>query len=170
MNPNKIFLFGLDNAGKSTISHYIKSGETLDDPKPTKIFDISQLVLSDIDFRIWDAPGQVKYRQLWGKAMDTVDIMMFVLDTSDKGRFMEAKRVFDKVVDDPMTRRVPLIFCFHKWDLPDAQEYYADAYRKFALELVSERTVHQFQTSTETGMNFQEIKDLLVDLIEKTRW
>ena len=58
----KVFVFGLDNAGKTSLLKYLKEEEVVDDPSPTREFDVIKLVIENQNFFIWDAPGQVKYR------------------------------------------------------------------------------------------------------------
>ena len=167
---NKVFLFGLDNAGKTTLSEFIREEKVLDDPEPTKSFNINSMIIKDLDFIIWDAPGQTKYRGKWGKGVLDTRILTFVLDTSDKERFEEAKRELDKVLSDSNTRGAPLIVCFHKMDLEEAKENFKEARGALKLPLIDERDVHWLKTSVKTGEGIEKLKDTLVEVVEKTRW
>ncbi len=56
----KIFLFGLDFAGKTTLVSFIKGNSNLD-TIPMRAFHIAELILEDLNTIIWDAPGQIAY-------------------------------------------------------------------------------------------------------------
>jgi small GTP-binding protein len=170
MSKNKIFMFGLDFAGKSTLSEYIRKEEVLDDPKPTKTFNIEGMILQDLEFILWDAPGQLEYRKRWNKGILDTNILMFVLDTADKERFDEAKRELDRVINDLETRGAPLIVCFHKMDLEEAQSNFEEAKDTLQISHIDEREGYWFKTSVKTGKGIEPLKDKLVELVEKARW
>ncbi|MGV9171578.1 MAG: ADP-ribosylation factor-like protein [Promethearchaeia archaeon] len=170
MAKNKIFMFGLDNAGKTTLSEYIRKEKVLDDPQPTKSFNIGGMILESLDYVIWDAPGQLKYRQKWSKGILDTNILVFVLDTADKERFDEAKEVLYRVLNDLDTRGVQLIVCFHKMDLEAAQENFKMAKDTLQLSKIDEREGYWFKTSVKTGEGIEELKEKLVEVVEKSRW
>src|SRR5271157_872605 len=170
----KIFLFGLDNAGKTSLSQAIRTGKATEDNKPTKAFDIKELILRDFDknieIKIWDAPGQVPFRKTWGRGMEKANILMFVVDTADANRFPEAKRELDKVIQDMDTRSVPLVCLFHKMDLEDAQANLEDARAFLKLPLITERDVYPLETSVNDPDSIDKIKTTIGDIITKARW
>ncbi len=166
----KIFLFGLDNAGKTAITKYFKEGKFHGDLKPTKKFSIEDIILKDLDFVVWDAPGQVNLREIWGKGIPGTNILMFTLDTSDLERFKEAKEELDKVLDNLDTRGIPLVFLFHKIDLDNARKYMRKAREVMKLPLITERKVESVKTSVKSGEGMKKLEEILVDLVEKERW
>ncbi|MFO8018061.1 MAG: ADP-ribosylation factor-like protein [Promethearchaeia archaeon] len=170
MAKNKIFMFGLDNAGKSTLSEYIRKEKVLDDPKPTKSFNINDMILDDLEYILWDVPGQIKFRKKWKKGVLDTNILVFVLDTADKERFDEAKKELYRVLNDLETRSVPLIVCFHKMDLDEAQSNFKEAKETLELSRIEEREGYWFKTSVKNGVGIDDLKDKLVDLVEKSRW
>ena len=170
LNPNKIFVFGLDNAGKTTLTHFIRTGAKLDEPLPTKAFDITDFIIKDLDFRLWDAPGQLTYRKTWGKGLDSANFMLFILDTGDRSRWHEAKKELDKVLNDLETKQVPLIFCFHKMDIQASIDNYELAVDFFKIHLISERNVYSYFTSYDDLSTLEKLKGRLVELVEKGRW
>ncbi len=170
MPTHKCFIFGLDNAGKTTLAHFIKEEEVKEDTSPTLTFNIDQLVIKDIEFIFWDAPGQVHYRKRWVRGVLDAKILIFILDTSDSSRFKEAKNELDVVLDNLDTRGIPLIVCFHKIDLEISQQNYEKAYQILLLSPIEEREVHYIKTSVYKSDGVEELKNLLVRLIEKERW
>jgi small GTP-binding protein len=169
---HKTFLFGLDRAGKTTILKCIK-GELDPRTKPTLAFNIDKLILDDIQYNIFDAPGQTKFRQMWSTGYNQAKILMYVLDISTPERFEEAHDEFETVIRKQETERVPLIFLFHKMDAEGARENQLEARKIFKLPLISketERPLYQFQTSMKNMDSIQEVKDSLVDIVQKARW
>ncbi|MFX1259564.1 MAG: ADP-ribosylation factor-like protein [Promethearchaeota archaeon] len=166
---HKIFLFGLDNAGKTALCSFIKDESNLK-TKPTLMFNIDNLILKDIEFQVWDAPGQVQLRAMWNKNLGKSKILLFVLDTADVERFNEAKKELNKVLDDFETRNVSLVFCFHKMDLDKAQNNLKKAIDVFNLSSIQEREVHKLETTIKESEGIERLKNKLVEIIEKERW
>ncbi len=166
----KVFIFGLDNAGKTALTAYVKEEKVLDDPKPTVKFNIEQMIIDDLNFVLWDAPGQLKYRERWSRGIEGSNALVFVLDTSDSDRFEEAKRVLDKILDDFAVRTLPVLFCFHKMDLDAAKQNLNKAREVMKLPLITDHKVEPVKTSIKTGEGIEELKNKLVDAVENVRW
>jgi small GTP-binding protein len=169
MLPIKVFLFGIDNAGKTALAKAMKNEKVID-TEPTINFDITKLVIKNLKFVVWDAPGQVKFRVAWKEGIDKAQVLLFLVDTTDETRFEEAKQELDKVLNAYETARVPLIFCFHKMDLPDAIANHDKAREIFKVPLIRNRKVFTFDTSIEQQETITAVKNQLADIIEKARW
>jgi len=165
----KIFLFGLDQAGKTALSNYVKEQKDTT-PRPTLSFNVGEWIIRDLQFQIWDAPGQISLRHVWGTGFNRAKILLFVLDASKQERFTEAKNELDKVLANLETRGIPLIFCFHKMDLPNAKENIAKARELLKLLLITDRYVKIFHTSVKAPSEIEAMKDTIVEIIEKDRW
>jgi small GTP-binding protein len=169
MSAHKIFLFGLDRAGKTALSNYIKTN-TCGTTKPTLAFNLDKWIIDDIDFQVWDAPGQLKLRSMWKNGFEKAKILLFVLDTADLNRFEESKEEFMKVINSLETAHIPLVFCFHKMDLPEAKANFNKAREIFKLPLLKERDVTTFETTINGCEAIDQLKAKLVDLIQNARW
>ncbi len=168
----KLFLFGLDRAGKTAIVKGIKEEKDLS-TTPTLSFGLGKWIIKDIEFQVWDAPGQVRFRGVWSRGFNKAKLLFFVLDTADSERFVEAKNEFDKVINDIETQRIPLLFCFHKMDIPEAKANLNKAREVFKLPRISqqgERPLYQFQTSIKDLDTLEPVKDALVKIVEDSRW
>ncbi len=170
MPKNKIFLFGLDNSGKTSIVNSIKNlpepGETV----PTMKFDISEMIIENTEFIIWDAPGQELYRKKWGKGVAETEILCFVLEIPAPERFDESKQVLNEILDNSQTRDLPLIICYHKVDIVEARKNIPKAKELFQPVQFVDRKVYQLETSIMNPDSILKLKKLFVEVIEQTRW
>ncbi len=174
MITQKLFLFGIDCAGKTSLSQALRTGKVNPDNQPTKAFDISDMIMKDFDkdteFKIWDAPGQTSFRKTWGRGMDSANMMIFVLDTADKKRYDEAKKVLLQVTNDMETRNVPLLVLFHKMDLPESQTNLKEARETFNTSLFSERKVYMLETSVKDAKTVNVVKKTIGKIVQEARW
>jgi small GTP-binding protein len=174
MQIQKIFLFGIDNAGKTSLSQALRLGKANPDNQPTKAFDVTDMILKDfekkVEFKIWDAPGQTSFRKTWGRGMDSANIMVFVLDTADKDRFQEAKQVLLQVTNDLETRNVPLLFLYHKMDLVAAKENLKSAEAVFHPALTSDRKTYPLLSSINAPESIEQVKKTIGTIAQESRW
>lgn len=169
MKNSKIFLFGLDNAGKTSLAQYIKS-DSCETTLPTLAFNLDKWVIDDLEFQVWDAPGQIGLRKVWKNGINRANILMFVLDTSQPDRFQEAKQELDTVLNNMDTVGLPLLFCFHKLDLSAAQENTNLAKEIMKLPLIASRKVFRFETTVKGCEAVEDLKNELVKLVQDMRW
>jgi small GTP-binding protein len=162
MTDIKVFLYGLDNAGKTALSETLKRDITFTNTKPTLSIIMSKMLIKNIAFFIWDAPGQTSLRATWERGAKGSKLLMFVLDTSDNQRFEEAKREFYSILNDTELKGIPLIFCFHKMDLVSAQEHLIEAQNKFDLNSMKERKVILVETSIKLMDSIEKLKGKMV--------
>jgi small GTP-binding protein len=112
----KVLIFGIDNAGKTALNTMMRVGTPPKVTRPTLSFDINSMIVKDLRFELWDAPGQVNLRKKWERGLLGSQILFFVLDVADKQRFEESKKELDKVLNNPDVADAPLIVCYHKMD------------------------------------------------------
>ena len=165
MTGIKVFLYGLDYAGKTALSETIKRDLTFTNTKPTLSIIMSKMLIKNTTFFIWDAPGQTSLRATWDRGAKGSKLLMFVLDTSNNQRFEEAKNEFYSILNDNELKGIPLIFCFHKMDLVSAQENLMDAQNKFELNSIKERKVILLETSIMLKDTIETLKEKMVATI-----
>ena len=157
----KVFLFGLDNAGKTSLVKYLKEEEVDENQSPTREFDVIKLVIEKQNFFIWDAPGQVKYREQWERGVLDSDLLMFVLDAADNERFEEAKMELDIILNNQSTEGIPIIICFHKIDLESAKENMMDAIKAISMDDIKERNVNWVKTSVISKEGIEDLEKMI---------
>ncbi len=151
----KIFVFGLTKAGKTTILHALQNRKSKE-LQPTIFMDISKALLPDtnISAMIYDAPGQLKYREMWAPNLTGSDGLVFVVDVAEKDRFAEAKSVLHDVAMRPETRSLPMLLLLNKVDLKKPKV--KDLVKTLDLEALGKRPIKYFETSAITGEGVAE--------------
>jgi GTP-binding protein SAR1 len=151
----KIFVFGLTKAGKTTILNAMRNRKAKES-QPTIFVDITKTLLPDTNVSaiIYDAPGQLKYREMWAPNITGSNGIVFVVDVADKERFDEAKAVLHDVAMRPETRSIPLLLLLNKVDLRKPKV--KDLVKTLDLESLGKRPVKYFETSAITGEGVAE--------------
>ena len=162
----KLFLFGIDSAGKTTIFNYLKYG-TPQKTLPTLAFNIAALKLTDFDLRIWDAPGQKKLRNYWHRGYSQAQFMMFVLDVSDSERQPEALEEFENVINVSDPKKMPIIFCYNKIDLMSSPAQLESAKKLFEKVLSEITYVYPIETSAYKDDTMHQLKDTIIKVVKE---
>ncbi|MBK5113231.1 MAG: GTP-binding protein [Candidatus Heimdallarchaeota archaeon] len=111
---------GIDNAGKTTIID-IFTKHKISKTIPTVGVNLEQVSFSEIDFdlSILDLGGQKSFRLLWVDYLNTVDMVLYVIDASDHERLDEALKEFQNMLILTEANDVPILVLINKIDLPN---------------------------------------------------
>lgn len=112
-------MVGLDAAGKTTILYKLKLGEIVT-TIPTIGFNVESVEYKNITFTVWDVGGQDKIRPLWRHYFQNTQGLIFVVDSNDRERLMEAKDELDKMLSEEDLRDAIILVFANKQDLPNA--------------------------------------------------
>ena len=100
-----ILLLGLDNAGKTTFLHKLRTNETLTTtPPPTQRPNREIFYMENIQFIGWDLGGHEAVRNLWddyigaGMMREKVSAVVFMVDAADRERLEEVNDELDALV------------------------------------------------------------------------
>lgn len=88
---------GLDAAGKTTILYKLKLGEIVT-TIPTIGFNVETVEYKNICFTVWDVGGQDKIRPLWRHYFQNTQGLIFVVDSNDRERIVEAENELKNMV------------------------------------------------------------------------
>ena len=159
----KVFLFGLDQAGKTFITNYLIVSMSVGAKayNPTLGFNVKNFSIKNLQFQIWDAPGQTKLRETWKKGYSNAELLIFVLDVADKERFKEARDALQMVLENFKAKHVPLIFCNHKMDIKEAKENLPHAQKFFSSTLENKKAV-ELETSIHISDSMEQLKNQFV--------
>ncbi|KAH8404068.1 hypothetical protein KR215_008995 [Drosophila sulfurigaster] len=118
-----ILVLGLNNSGKSTIvNHFKKSNEQSAIMVPTVGFLVEQFYTMGVSIKAMDMSGATRYRNLWEHQFKNCQGIIYVIDSSDRMRFVVVKDELDLVLQHPdlCNRTVPILFYGNKSDLEDS--------------------------------------------------
>ncbi|KAL7716744.1 GTP-binding protein SAR2 [Entamoeba marina] len=113
----KMLFLGLDNAGKTTLLRVLKDGK-VSQHIPTQQPTMEELVMGKIKFNTYDLGGHQPARKIWKTYCTEVDSIVFIVDTSDRERFVESKKELDLLLNDESLMKVPFLVLGNKIDLP----------------------------------------------------
>ena len=115
----RILMVGLDAAGKTTILYKLKLGDVVT-TIPTIGFNVESVEYKNINFTVWDVGGQDKIRPLWRHYFTNTQGLIFVVDSSDKDRIIEARDELQKMLSEEELRDTVVLIFANKQDLPHA--------------------------------------------------
>ncbi|XP_036393533.1 ADP-ribosylation factor-like protein 14 [Megalops cyprinoides] len=117
----RILILGLDGAGKSTLLYKLKYNEAVV-TVPTIGFNVEMIETEKraTTLTVWDVGGQTKMRPHWQHYYEDTAGLVFVVDSSNKGRLDETKREFEHVLKSEHLKRIPVVILANKQDVPGA--------------------------------------------------
>ncbi|KAE8399866.1 ADP-ribosylation factor family-domain-containing protein, partial [Aspergillus pseudonomiae] len=115
----RILMVGLDAAGKTTILYKLKLGEIVT-TIPTIGFNVETVEYKNIQFTVWDVGGQDKIRPLWRHYFQNTQGIIFVVDSNDRDRIVEAREELQRMLNEDELRDALLLVFANKQDLPNA--------------------------------------------------
>jgi small GTP-binding protein len=114
----KVFLFGIDEVGKTSFVRWLKTGEFNENYfTPTRKFNIEYIKTEDKLLAIWDLPGQLSFRSRWLKGLQDSNILVYMIDIANQRRFEESKAEMWKILINKESRGVPFLILCNKIDL-----------------------------------------------------
>eukprot|EP00045_Choanoeca_perplexa_P019040 m.293710 g.293710 ORF g.293710 m.293710 type:complete len:192 (+) comp29313_c0_seq1:105-680(+) len=130
----KVLLFGLDAAGKTTILYHLKLGKALP-TIPTIGFNVEDFSMPKSTLRLWDIGLRSKTKALMRHYTPDAKGIIFVLDASFPARFDEAAELLDESLD-LVAAPVPLLVLLNKSDLsePDVTSFWEKVKSKALLD------------------------------------
>ncbi|XP_043279740.1 ADP-ribosylation factor 2 [Venturia canescens] len=115
----RILMVGLDAAGKTTILYKLKLGEIVT-TIPTIGFNVETVEYKNICFTVWDVGGQGKIRPLWRHYFQNTQGLIYVIDSNDRERILEAQKELASMLKEDELRDAVLLVFANKQDLPNA--------------------------------------------------
>jgi len=131
-------MVGLDAAGKTTILYKVKLGEQVT-TIPTIGFNVEEVTYKKTKFTIWDVGGQDKIRPLWRHYFAGSKGIIFVVDSNDRDRILEAREELQRMLNEDELRDAILLVFANKQDLPNAMNA-AEITDKLGLHSLRQRT------------------------------
>ncbi|CAA2967783.1 ADP-ribosylation factor 2 [Olea europaea subsp. europaea] len=149
----RILMVGLDAAGKTTILYKLKLGEIVT-TIPTIGFNVETVEYKNISFTVWDVGGQDKIRPLWRHYFQNTQGLIFVVDSNDRDRVVEARDELHRMLNEDELRDAVLLVFANKQDLPNAMNA-AEITDKLGLHSLRQRHWYIINLGILMGRAFQ---------------
>ncbi|KAJ5091607.1 hypothetical protein NUU61_006477 [Penicillium alfredii] len=162
----RILMVGLDAAGKTTILYKLKLGEIVT-TIPTIGFNVETVEYRNIQFTVWDVGGQDKIRPLWRHYFQNTQGIIFVVDSNDRDRIVEAREELQRMLNEDELRDALLLVFANKQDLPNAMSP-AEITQQLGLQSLTRRAWFIQSTCATTGDGLYEGLEWLADTLRKT--
>ncbi|XP_033127316.1 ADP-ribosylation factor 2 [Anneissia japonica] len=163
----RILMVGLDAAGKTTILYKLKLGEIVT-TIPTIGFNVETVEYKNISFTVWDVGGQDKIRPLWRHYFQNTQGLIFVVDSNDRERAIEAKDELNRMLNEDELKDAVLLVFANKQDLPNAMNA-AELTEKLGLHSLRNRTWYIQATCATSGDGLYEGLDWLSSQLKNTK-
>ncbi|KAG1761341.1 ADP-ribosylation factor 1 [Suillus occidentalis] len=164
----RILMVGLDAAGKTTILFKLKLGEVVT-TIPTIGFNVETLTHKKIQFTVWDVGGQERIRLLWHYYFNNAKGVIFVVDSSDRDRILEAKEELRMLMNNDELKDSLLLVLANKQDMPGAMSA-SELTDKLELRTFRQRTWYIQCTCATSGEGLYEGLEWLATNLQKRRW
>jgi small GTP-binding protein len=170
----KVFLFGVDEVGKTSLVRRIIKGEFNDNYfPPTRKFTIEYFQEDRGLLSIWDMPGQKVMRSKWLKGLQDSNIIIYMVDVANQVRFGESKVEFWKILNRYELIGIPLIVICNKCDLINQSDDPSNQTNRlkdeickyFEFEKIENRDWKFLFTSVKTNYNINTVIDSIFNLI-----
>jgi GTP-binding protein SAR1 len=119
----RLLVFGLENAGKTSLLNIIKD-KAFDSKKSvlptTQPIHFDELKFGGFRFQAYDFPGGPDV-QKFESYFDAADCVLYVVDSSDPAKFVEAKKQISFLLKHPKLVKTPIGVLANKSDLEEAK-------------------------------------------------
>eukprot|EP00794_Sanderia_malayensis_P011248 gene11248-12428_t len=163
----RLLMVGLDAAGKTTILYHFKLDELVT-TIPTVGFNVETVEHKNVNFTVWDIGGQDKIRALWRLYYQETDGIIFVVDSNDRDRVIEAKAELFRLLKEDELKNSTLLVYANKQDLPGVMTT-AELTDKLGLLLLRNRNWYIQATSAVKGAGLLEGLEWLGNQIRAKR-
>jgi len=168
---------GLDNAGKTSIARNVFEGKTFEELKnlkPTEFIDTNEYFYRQlISVNLYDCGGQAQFMHAYktpdfkSQVFSKVDVMIWVVDSSDKNRVKKSLIEFTKcyILLKENSPAAKIYLLAHK---SDAKKIELQEIKKIMKELVSPKVkIKYFSTSITNKSARNTIRRILDGLMEE---
>ncbi|XP_045158581.1 E3 ubiquitin-protein ligase TRIM23-like isoform X1 [Mercenaria mercenaria] len=151
----RVVILGLDGAGKTSLLFKMKNNEFIT-TIPTIGFNVETVEYKNVKLTIWDVGGQHKIRPLWKHYYFNTQAVIFVIDSHNNDRLIEAHSAFVKLVQEKELKDASLLIFANKQDLNPSVSI-EELTEQFGLfKLCCNRSWHIQACDANTGMGLQE--------------
>ncbi|XP_013419271.1 ADP-ribosylation factor-related protein 1-like [Lingula anatina] len=169
-----VVILGLDNAGKTTYLEKTQTvfnknykGVNLNKITTTVGLNIGKIDVKSVRLNFWDLGGQEELQSLWDKYYAECHAVIYMVDGADRGRIVESKQTFDKMITSSALDSVPLLVVVNKQDLEECMSV-AEVKEVFntSAHKIGRRSCHLLGASALNGEGIDEGIHWVVTAVE----
>ena len=165
MPQNKIFIFGLDRAGKTVLTNYLCQGIVDKNVRPTLNFNPKTMMMKKLKSGIWDTPGQSKFRSMWLRNVARSNVLVYVIDVADKERHEESFTELSNFLGKIGESSAPLIILLNKMDLKGTKDQINKLKSQFEVSGIFKNPVSFLETTIEDTATLDKVKSKLEEIL-----
>ena len=147
-------MFGLDDAGKSSIAFKLQLGEVVQST-PTEGFTVETLEYRNVKITVWDVGGDMKIRPFFRHFYKDFTHLILVVDSSDRERIRESKIELNKMLEEEELQGLPLLVFASKNDLQNVLKS-EEIVKELDLNSIRNRSWYIQSCSSSTGNGLYE--------------
>ena len=95
-----LLLLGLDNAGKTTLLHRLRTGDIKHVPPTDRPYQSDKFSFQRLTFQAWDLGGHEAVRHIWEDYVCECSAVLFLVDATDANRLEEAGFELDALIGE----------------------------------------------------------------------
>nr|GMD18162.1 ADP-ribosylation factor [Ipomoea batatas] len=130
-------------------------------------FNVETLEYKNISFVVWDVGGEDKIRPFWRHYFQNTQGLIFVVDSNDRDRIIEARDELHRMLNEDELRDAVLLVFANKQDLPNAMNA-SEITDKLGLHSLRQRKWFIQSTNATIGDGLYEGFDWFTSIISKT--
>lgn len=164
-----ILVIGLDNSGKSTVLNNLKPNDSREiNINPTVGFNSEKIYFKTLNLSFFDMSGQSRYRNLWEHYYREADAIVFVIDSSDRMRFVVSNEELNDVLNhrEIKEKKIPILILANKKDLKGALSE-NDLKNELEINSLRGKPSEIFSTDGLSGKGVNEAFEWLVNELKK---
>ena len=168
----RVLILGLDNAGKTSILYRLQLGSVIK-TSPTVGFNLETLnytpkngTTGSVTFSVWDLGGQAGLRPYWRLYFQKTDVVIYVVDSTDKERMGVSKHELFNLLDEEELKDSALLVYANKQDVPGAAKV-QDVAKSLGVDAITNRSWTIVPSSAQTGEGLAEGMDWVVGALKQ---
>lgn len=169
-NLIKLVLLGIGAVGKSCVSIRFVQGHFMEEYEPTIEDNYRKtLKVDDVIYTldIFDTAGmEISSNSLKASVIHNADVFMLIYSVQDSDSFEQITKIHEDIIRIRETEKFPCIICANKQDLDKSQHVVSESEGQ---ELAKQLKAIYMPTSAKTGLNINEIMEIAVREVVKTR-
>mmetsp|Transcript_2818 Transcript_2818/g.4059 ORF Transcript_2818/g.4059 Transcript_2818/m.4059 type:complete len:181 (-) Transcript_2818:691-1233(-) len=161
----KMIVLGLDNAGKTTTLYKLCLGKTIK-TQPTIGSNVEQVKYENINFQMWDLGGQESIRNSWAVYYLNTQVIILVVDSSDRDRIGILKEELFSFLPHPDLASAKVLVFANKQDKEGAMKP-AEVSQALHLHKIRSHDWHIAGCCALTGEGLKEGLDWVVEKLRQ---